>query len=420
MGGPAASTTDRTDLDDLYGDLAVNDPATFYRLLRESDPVHYNPRWGGWILTRYADVAAAYRDHARLSSNRMAGPWGRKTDRQQGGGAVSPIFHYLGGFFAWMDQPDHTRFRNLLQGTFTPGSVEGIRPRIVQLVTELTEGLPRDVEVDFIDEYAFHLPVIVISEYLGTPPEERYLVKQWSDNLSHTIFVDKDGTPAAERRRLGEDAVRNFARYFGDLIDARRRDPREDLITRMVQAELDGDRLTDDEVISQCILMLFAGHETTANLLANGMVAFAQHPQQWQHLREDHALSRPAVEEMLRYDGPIAAQGRWARTSFDFEGRQISENDRVMLVQWAANRDPDMFERPDDFDITRSRIRHLGFGHGIHTCLGSPLARIEVQETLRHFAQHFSSIQVSTEPLQYKPTLTSRALTGLSVVLRGA
>jgi cytochrome P450 len=412
-----SAMTNEPDLEDLYGDLAINDPATFYRLLREKDPVHYNSRWGGWILTRYADVAMAYRDHARLSSNRMAGPWGRKADRQQGGGEVSPIFHYIGGFFAWMDQPDHTRFRTLLQGTFTPGSVEGIRPRIVQLVSELAAELPTEEPIDFIDRFAFHLPVIVISEYLGTPPEERHLVRKWSDDLSHTIFAGKDGMSPEERSRLGEDAVRNFAAYFGDLITSRRKEPRDDLITRMVEAEIDGDRLTDDEVISQCILMLFAGHETTANLLANGMVAFDDHPQQWQHLREDSALARPAVEEMLRYDGPIGAQGRWARTSFEFEGRQVKENDRMMLVQWAANRDPDMFERPDEFDITRSKIRHLGFGHGIHTCLGSPLARIEVQETLRHFSRLYASVEVATSPLNYKPTLTSRALESLDVVL---
>ncbi|MEU0482589.1 cytochrome P450 [Streptosporangium sp. NPDC006013] len=408
------------DLDDLYGDLATNDPATFYARLRERDPVYFNPRWGGWILTRYQDVAAAYRDHARLSSNRMAGPWGEKSARRKGGGEVSPVFHYLGQFFAWMDQPDHTRFRNLLQTTFTPQSVEGIRPRVTELVHELTAGLPRDEPFDFIESYAFHLPVIVISEYLGTPPEERLLVKKWSDDLSHTIFAGQDGMSAQERARLGEEAVRGFADYFGDIIRARRSAPRDDLISRMVQAGKGADALSDDEVIAQCILMIFAGHETTANLLANGMVAFDRHPSQWRALRERPELARPAVEEMLRYDGPIGGQGRWARTSFEFGGKSIAESDRVMLVQWAANRDPEMFADPDVFDITRQKIRHLGFGHGIHTCLGSPLARIEVQETLRHFATEFAALDVVTDPLRYKPTLTSRALVTLEVVSRPA
>jgi cytochrome P450 len=288
----------------------------------------------------------------------------------------------------------------------------------VSLVAELADQMPVDERIDFIDAYAFHLPVIVISEYLGTPPEERYLVKKWSDDLSHTIFVGQDGMSTDQRTRLGEDAVRNFASYFSDLIRRRRVAPRDDLISRMVGAEENGDRLTEDEIISQCILMLFAGHETTANLLANGVVAFHDHPDQWQHLRSNPALARPAVEEMLRYDGPIGAQGRWAKTAFELQGRRIAENDRLMLVQWAANRDPDAFERPVEFDITRVKIRHLGFGHGIHTCLGSPLARIEVQETLRHFAGRYRSIEAATSPLRYKPTLTSRALTGLEVVLR--
>jgi hypothetical protein len=223
---------------------------------------------------------------------------------------------------------------------------------------------------------------------------------------------------AEERASRGDSAVREFAAYFTDIIRQRRADPRDDLISRMVAVEDDGDRLSDDEIISQCILMIFAGHETTANLLANGMVAFDRHPRQWQLLRHDPGLAKPAVEEMLRYDGPIGAQGRWARTSFEFRGKQIRENDRLMLVQWAANRDPEMFDHPDSFDITRSKIRHLGFGHGIHTCLGSPLARIEAQETLRHFAAEFAAVEVATEPLRYKATLTSRALTGLDVVLR--
>ena len=411
---------DWSELDDLYGELATNDPATFYRRLRETDPIYFNKRWGGWILTRYEDVAAAYRDHVRLSSNRMAGPWGSKEERPKGGGEVSPIFHYIGGFFAWMDQPEHTRFRTMLQATFTPASVEKMRPRIVDLVGELVRELPRDEPFDFIGQFAFHLPVIVISEYLGTPPEDRYLVKEWSDDLSHTIFAGQSGLTAAERAELGEKAVRSFAAYFQDIIDARRVNPRDDLVSRLATVEVDGDHLTDDEIISQCILMIFAGHETTANLLANGMVAFGDHPEQWQHLRSSLDLCRPAVEEMLRYDGPIGAQGRWATTSFEMAGRQIQENDRLMLVQWAANRDPEKFERPDDFDITRQRIRHLGFGHGIHTCLGSPLARIEVQESLRHLATHFRAVDIATDPLRYKPTLTSRALEGLEVVLRSS
>jgi cytochrome P450 len=173
-----------TELDDLLGELATNDPAAFYALLRAREPVHFNPRWGGWVLTRYRDVTRGFRDFERLSSNRMAGPWGRESSRVSADSPHSKLFHYLGSWFAWMDPPDHTRFRKLLSETFTPRSVEQVRPRVTQLVAELIDGLPRDVPFDFIERFAFQLPVIVISEYLGTPAEARDEVRQWSQDRS--------------------------------------------------------------------------------------------------------------------------------------------------------------------------------------------------------------------------------------------
>jgi cytochrome P450 len=165
--------------------------------------------------------------------------------------------------------------------------------------------------------------------------------------------------------------------------------------------------------------MLFAGHETTANLLANGILAFHRNPEQWQLLREQPGLARTATEEILRFDGPIAAQGRWARTSFEIRDKAIQENDRVLLVQYAANHDPEVFEQPERFDITRSPNRHLGFGHGIHTCLGSPLARIETQESLKLLAGRYGAVEVVTDPARYKATLNSRSLEELQVRLHG-
>jgi cytochrome P450 len=408
------------DLDDLYGDLATNHPEIFYARVREADRIYYNRRWGGWIVTGYEEVAAGYRDHARLSSERMNGPWGEKDNRQKGEGTLSPVFKVMASFFGWMDPPDHTRFRKLLQTAFTPVSLEEMRPRVAELVSEYAAGIPDGEPFDFIDRFAFHLPVTVISEYLGARVADRHLIGEWSEDLGHTIFAGKDGMTADERARLGERAINNFIAYFTEIIDDRRRRPRDDLISRLVTAEPDGDPLSQEEIVAQSIVMLFAGHETTTNLLANGMVAFAQFPAQWRHLKENPALVRPATEEMLRYDGPIGAQGRWAKTDFAYGGKQVRRNDRVMLVQWAANRDPAAFENPDGFDVTRKKIRHLGFGHGIHTCLGAPLARIEVQETLRHLTGRYAAVEVATDPLTYKPTLTSRSLSRLDVVLRPA
>jgi cytochrome P450 len=408
-----------TELDDFLGELATNDPATFYARLRARDPVYHNPRWQGWVLTSYEDVAKGFRDFDRLSSNRMAGPWGRESTRTGGDGSISQLFYYIGRFFAWMDPPGHTRFRRLLAEAFTPKSVERIRPRIVELASTLIDELPRDRPFDFIEQFSFHLPVIVISEYLGTPPEARKDVRRWSEDLSHTLFVKaKDGVPGQDRAELGERAIAGFAGFFQAIIDERRAAPKDDLISRMTMVEENGDCLTDDEIISQCILMIFAGHETTANLLANGIVAFDRNPGQWQLLRSRPELARLATEEMLRFDGPIAAQGRWARTTFQLRDKVIQENDRVMLVQYAANHDPAAFENPERFDITRSPNRHVGFGHGIHTCLGAPLARIEAQESLKLLAGRFDAVEVVSKPLRYDATLTSRSLKHLEVRLR--
>jgi cytochrome P450 len=404
------------DLDDLLGESATNDRAGFFARLRAQDPVHFNARWGGWIVTRYDDVARGFRDHDHLSSNRMAGPWGREATRAGDDSGESQLYQYLGGFFAWMDPPDHTRFRRILTSTFTPRSVEAIRPRVVELANALIDELPGE-PFDFIESFSFHLPAIVISEYLGAPPEARSQVRAWSEELSHSIFVRAEkGVPAADRAARGERAVAQFASFFRELIADRRASPRDDLISRMTQAR-DGDwSLTDDEIISQCILVIFAGHETTANLLANGVAAFHQCPDQWELLQSRPELAKSAVEEIIRFEGPISAQGRWARSPFTLRGREIDQNSRVLLVQSSANRDPEVFANPDSFRIDRTPNRHLGFGHGIHTCIGAPLARIEATEALLLLSRRFARIEV-TDPARFKAMLNGRALQGLQVRL---
>lgn len=405
-------------LDDFLGDLATNDPATFYSMLREQDPVHYNTRWGGWVLTSYKDVAEGFRDHARLSSDRMAGPWGTEASRRGDDGSVTLLYKTLGGFFAWMDPPSHTRFRKLLSATFAPKSVEQMRPRVDTLVDELIDDLPRGTPFDFIDKFSFHLPAIVISEYLGTPIEDREYIKKLSKDLSAMIFVQAtDGVAREDRVAMGELAMTGFVEYFQAVIDEHKTNLRDDLISRMLTVEQDGESLTDEEIISQCVLMLFAGHETTTNLLANGVVAFDEFPGQWQLLRSNPDLARSTTEEMLRYDGPIAAQGRWARETFELAGKTINENDRVMLVQWAANRDPEQFADPDRFDITRSPNRHVGFGYGIHMCLGGSLARLEVEVAMRRLSQRFPSIEIANKPVKFQSSLTARSVRQLDVVL---
>jgi cytochrome P450 len=401
------------DLDDLLSDEAVNRPYEFYGRLRESDPVHFNERWNGWIVTSYEHVAAGYRDHERLSSDRFEGPFAEEW--KPGGESAhshAALLEFLSNFFVWKDPPYHTRVRRLVSRAFTARNVDKRRVRIADLVEELADPMRGRREIDFIEEFAFHLPVIVIAEYLGVPTEARNQIKLWSDDLGSVIFVrgrDEDRLPRAER------AVQELEGFLRPILAERRKRPQNDLITGMLQAREGSDTLSDEEIIGNVILMVFAGHETTMNLLANSIVAFEEHPDQWDRLHREPDLARSAAEECLRYDGPIRAMARWAREPLELDGKRISERERVLLVQAAANRDPRAFEDPDGFDIARRPNRQLTFGHGIHTCLGGPLARLETQEALRYLAHEFERIEVLTKDLRYAPTIVSRSLESLQV-----
>jgi cytochrome P450 len=402
------------DLDDLLSDEAINRPYSFYGRLREADPVHFNERWNGWIVTSYEHVAAGYRDHERLSSDRFEGPFAEEW--KPGGeaeAAHASLLNFLSQFFVWKDPPYHTRVRGLVSRAFTARNVDKRRVRIADLVQELVEPLRGRAQIDFLNEFAFHLPVIVIAEYLGVPPDARGEIKRWSDDLGSVIFV-RGGDD--QRLQRAERAVGELVAFLSPILDSRRRDPRDDLITGMLQAvDENGDRLTDDEIIGNVILMVFAGHETTMNLLANSIVAFDEQPAEWERLFRDPALGRSAAEEMLRYDGPIRAMARWAREPLDLGGKRIGRRDRVLLVQAAANRDPAVFDEPDRVDIARRPNRQLTFGQGIHTCLGGPLARLETQEALTYLTSQFSRIEVLDHELHYHPTIVSRSLEQLQV-----
>jgi cytochrome P450 len=398
------------DLDDLLSDEAVNRPFSYYPKLRQINPVYWNPKWNGWIVTGYNEVVAGYRDAQRLSSDRFSGPFGSEL---RGAAAEHPqLLSFLSKFFVWKDPPYHTQMRKLVNKAFSPKSVALLRPRISQLVRELTDALRDREEVDFLSDFAFHLPVVVIAEYLGVPPEARFEVRKWSDDLGAIVFVRGNDT---DRLRRGEIAMNSLVEFLRPIVRDRQRDPKDDLISNMVHAEERGERLTEDQVIANAVLMVFAGHETTMNLLANAVVAFSEFPQQWQRIRRDPQLVRTATEEILRYDGPIRGLGRWATESFQLGEQMIAARDRVFLVQHAANHDPSAFQNPDEVDVARWPNKHAAFGQGIHTCLGAPLAQAEAHEALAYLTQEFSEIRVLTQRLEYNPTLVSRSLKHLQV-----
>jgi len=403
-------TIQKPDLDNLLSDEAINNPFEYYTKLRNEHPVYWNERWNGWIVTGYEPVVAGYRDAERLSSDRFSGPFGKeilasKSDYEQ-------LISFLSRFFVWKDAPFHRQMRLLVNQAFTPKSVEALRPRVRELVRELGEPLRGRESVDFMSEFAFTLPVIVIAEFLGIPAEARFDVRDWSNDLAGVVFT---GGNADDRLKIGERAMVKLVDFFRPIVRDRMKNPKDDLLTRLCQIEDNGLKLNEDEVIANAVLMVFAGHETTMNLLASGMVAFDRFPDQWDRLRADPSMVKSATEEILRFDGPIKGLGRWAKEPFEFFGRDIAQGDRMLLMQHAANRDPAAFENPDKFDIGRFPNRHAAFGQGIHTCLGAPLARLELHEALDYFATNFDRIEVLDRDLKYAQTIVARTITGLNL-----
>jgi cytochrome P450 len=256
--------------------------------------------------------------------------------------------------------------------------------------------------------------VIVISEYMGVPVEDREQVKEWSDETSRVFFIRAN---EPDRRERSQQGLEKLVAYFEPLIEERRKHPRDDLISALVQAEERGDLLSHEEVLATCTVLLFAGHETTTNLLANGLLAFMRHRDQWHLLRQHPSLVRSAAEEILRYDGPVKATFRWAKKDTELGGKTIRAGDRMLLILAAANRDPAKFVDPDRLDITRTSNPHVALGQGIHVCLGAPLARLEAQEAFLALPQRFPDLRLTADgaPLEYHPTIVARALKVLPV-----
>jgi len=403
--------------EDLLCPEAIADPYTYFGRLRALDPIHWNPLWQGWIVTRHQDVTAVLLDQARFSSNRMGylDAHASREKRQ----ALDAYFAMLSRWLVFIDAPDHTRLRMLMQrASFTPRQLLAWRPRIQAIVETLLEQIEPGKPVDLVQTFAFPLPVLVVSELLGFPAADREQVRQWTADVALPFFLAL-GMDAREKWARAEQAARAFGDYARALLRERKQHPRDDLLTAMVQAEHAGDFLNEDEVVANAVLLMIAGHETTSNLLANGVLALLRHPQQMELLRQDATLLGPAVEECLRYDPPVTATVRWAKVDLELEGQQMQAGQKLLLVLAAANRDPAQFADPDRFDITRGVTpqQHVAFAVGMHYCLGAPLARLEGVVAFGTLLQRFRRIQLATETLTYKPMVIARALQSLPVVL---
>jgi pimeloyl-[acyl-carrier protein] synthase len=378
------------------------DPYPFYHLLRSAAPVYWEGSLGSWILTRYADVVAVLRD-PRFVVGFTAKALPMLLPRYE---AMARMFQ---GWMLYQDPPEHTRLRTLVNKAFTPRVVEQLRPHMEQIVGDLLDQAQAHGSLELIADYAFPLPVTVIAQMLGVPAADRPLFKRWAQGLVGTLepFI-----PAEVLDHANQVTV-EVLDYFRRLAAEKRRSPGDDLLSALIAAEEQGRQLSNDDVLSTCVLLLFAGHETTVNLIGNGTLALLRHPEQLGQLRANPDLIKSAVEELLRFDSPVQLTGRVAMEDVVIDGQTIQAGQDVMMLLGAANRDPEQFTDPDRLDLGRSDNKHLAFGGGIHYCVGAPLARVEAQAALPALLQRLPELKLTTEQLEWKETLTLRGLKAL-------
>lgn len=404
-----------TTLDHLDRQLAtptfVADPYPTYHRLREEDPVHWSETVGAWLLTRYDDVSTTLRDSRHFSSSGRFSAVLEGLSREERT-AVRPLEDHFTVGLLGSDPPDHTRLRGLINRAFTPRVVEGLRPRVQQIVDGLLDAAAPCGEMDLVRDFAYPLPATVIAELLGAPPDAQDDFKDWSDGILAFQGIGRATPELLARSQRDLLAMRAF---LTDLLAERRVTPREDLLSRLVAAETEGQKLSEAELLTTCVTLLTAGHETTTNLIANGLLTLLRHPEQCQRLREEPELMATAVEEMLRFESPLQRNPRRVGADIELRGKHLRQGEFLFQVLGAANRDPEQFPDPDRFDIARQPNRHVAFGYGIHFCLGAPLARLEASIAIGTLLRRFPEIQLGTETGSWQQHGLLRALTSLPV-----
>jgi cytochrome P450 len=385
------------------------DPYPLYRWLRAHEPVHWSERLRMWLVTRRDDVDAILHDTTRWSVERFR-------DAEHGEEHERAVARILRDWAVYRDPPDHTRLRRLVAAAFTPRRVAAMAPRIQAIVDELLAAMASQGRVDFLEAFAFPLPAAVIAGMLGVPGEDLPAIKRWSDQLARYVGGAAGRQGNAEEVRRGLLDMRD---YFADLVRTRRARPADDLVSVMLAGEA-ADALGHDEAVSNCILLVFAGHETTTNLLGNGLFHLLRHPEQTRLLRARPDLVPSAIEEFLRYDTPVSGTLRIAATDVTLRGQLVREGQVLAAFLAAANRDPEHFSDPDALRIDRSPNEHLSFAPGLHFCLGAPLARLEAAIAVRTLLQIFDDIALLDERPPWKRQVFFRGLTTLPIACRRA
>ena len=391
-------------------DLAfIADPYPTYAELRDTAPVLYDEATDHWLVSRYEDVNALLRDrrfgrtyHHIATHTEMGRPDEPEWHR--------PFWSLIRAGILDMEPPDHTRVRRLVAKAFTPRYVEGLRPMVQRAMDSLVDGVDGMDGFDMLPTIAEPLPVTVIAEMLGVPEADRHHLRPWSADICKMYELN----PPLESQRDAVRASTEFSDYLRDLSRLRRREPRDDLISALTQVVDEGEKLTEDELIGTCVLILNAGHEATVNSTLIGWWTLFRHPERLKELREDRSLLPTAVEELLRFDTPLQMFERWVLEPFELHGYEIPRGAELGLLFGSANRDPTVFDQPDELDLAREPNPHVTFGNGIHFCLGAPLGRLELQISFSTLMDRFPDLELVEEP-RWKPNYVIRGLQGLLV-----
>ncbi len=382
-------------------------PYPLFRRLRIEDPVHWDAFLHTWVVTRYVDVQNVLHS---FSAERTHTPEKLKA---MGLAQMSPLAQLMVKQMLFMDPPAHTRLRSLASQAFSPARVEVLRTHIREIVNRHLDAVQAKGQMDIIGDLAEPLPGIVTAEMLGVPPSDRHQLKAWSADFAEMLGNFQHNPEHAPRMLR---TVQDMTAYFRDRIRELKDIPREGLVHSLMTAEIDGDRLAEEEVVANSIVTMVGGQETTTNLIGNGVLTLLRNPDQLKRL-EDRSLIPTAVEEMLRYESPSQHTGRLAPQDVEWEGKVIRKGQAVMAVMAAANRDPDRFPDPDRFDVTRADNRHLAFGYAAHFCFGAALARVEGQEALEAIVRRLPGLELQpgAGPLVWRNNLGLRGLTALPV-----
>ncbi|WP_262402518.1 cytochrome P450 [Actinomadura sp. CNU-125] len=387
----------------------VADPYPVFERLREERPVFFHEPTEQWVISRYEDVDALLRDR-RLGRSYLHVASHAEFGREPEAEFLEPFWNLVRAGMLDVEPPTHTRLRRLVSKAFTARMVEGLRPTIGRLAGELAEGLAARGGGDLLAEVAEPLPVNVIAEMLGVPTEDRPLLRPWSADICGMYELN----PSEETQRTAVRAAVEFSDYLRGLARSRRDEPRDDLISALAQVVDDGDRLTEDELIGTCVLLLNAGHEATVNATGNGWWSLFRNPDELERLRADPSLVPTAVEELLRYDTPAPMFERWVLEDITVAGTDIPRGAEVALLFASANRDPAVFTDPNRLDLSRDPNPHITFGLGIHYCLGAPLGRIEMAESFGALLRTAPGMRLTAEP-KWKPGFVLRGLEALHV-----